>query len=126
MGRNYRDGGVTVILHIAITAAAALAAGYVLGRIRPGRRLLAWAEERSYGPHGPAWWAAQAIGLVAVAWMVTVHPRRSAANRRSWREARNQKRSPAIAIPRIRRAPAPQFDPDWAANRGAEPRKEDQ
>lgn len=55
----------------------------------------------------------QAIGLTAVAWMVTAHPRRSAENRRSWREARNRQRSPAVAVPR--------FDPDWANNRKDNP-----
>ncbi|MBM9509932.1 hypothetical protein [Actinacidiphila acididurans] len=91
----------------------AVAAGYLLGRVRPGQRLLAWAEDRDLGPHGPAWWAAQAVGLAAVAWMLTVHPRRSMANRRSWQEARNVQRSPAV------RMPAPRLDPNWAANRRA-------
>ncbi len=105
----------------ALLAAAAAAAAYWAGRVRLGRWLLSWAEDRDNGPHGPVWWAAQGVGLVAVAWMLVVHPRRSAANRRSWHEARNQKRSPAMEIPRVRRTPAPQFDPDWAANRGTAP-----
>jgi hypothetical protein len=93
-------------------AAAAAAAAYWAGRIRLGHRLLEWAEDRNDGPHGPGWWVAQGVGLVAVAWMVTAHPRRSAANRRSWREARN-----------VKRAPAPQFNSDWLAERPA-PKKE--
>jgi hypothetical protein len=36
--------------------------------------------------------------------MLTVHPHRTAANRRSWREAR--------------RAPAPTFDSQWIRKRG--------
>lgn len=91
----------------ALCAAVAVVAAYWAGRVRLGRRVFAWAEDRSDGPHGPAWWAAQAVGLVAVAWMLTAHPRQSAANRRSWREARD-----------ARRGPAPAFDPDWAAKRG--------
>jgi hypothetical protein len=86
--------------------AAAAVAAYWAGRTRPGRRLFAWAEDRADGAHGPGWWAAQAVGLVALVWMLTAHPRRSAANCRSWREART-----------IERAPAPRFAPDWAANR---------
>jgi hypothetical protein len=89
-----------------LIAAAAAVAAYWAGRTRPGRRVFAWAEDRADGAHGPGWWAAQAVGLVALAWMLAAHPRRSAANRRSWREARNVKRSPA-----------PRFDPDWAARR---------
>lgn len=85
---------------------AALFTGYIIGRTGPGQRLLAWADARSYGPHGPGWWIAQAIGMAAILWMLVAHPRRSAANRRSWRDAR--------ATPR---SPAPQLDPDWAAHR---------
>lgn len=111
---------------LAVAAAAVAAASYWTGRARPGRLLLSWAEDHGTGPHGPVWWAAQVVGLAAVAWMVTVHPRRAAENRRHWREARNRKRSPAMEIPRVRRVPAPQFDPDWAAKRGATTRDEDQ
>lgn len=63
---------------IALLLAAAVAA-YWAGRTRLGLRLLSWAEDRSSGPHGPEWWAAQVVGLVGVAWMLTAHPRRSAA-----------------------------------------------
>ena len=93
---------------IALFLAAAVAA-YWAGRARPGLRLLSWAEDRADGAHGPGWWAAQAVGLVALLWMLTTHPRRSAANRRSWREVRN-----------VKRGPAPSFDPGWAANRRKE------
>jgi hypothetical protein len=90
---------------ITLLAAAMVAvASYWAGRVRLGRWLLSWAEDRNGGSHGPAWWAAQSVGLVAVAWMLTVHPHRTAANRRSWREAR--------------RAPAPTFDSQWIRKRG--------
>lgn len=92
---------------LAITATVLVA--YWAGRLRLGQRLFEWADRRDRGPHEPAWWAAQAIGLTAVAWMVTAHPIRTRANVRSWREARNQQRSPAVTAGR--------FDPDWANNR---------
>lgn len=85
-----------MILALAVVAAV----GYAAGRLRPGQRAFRWAEDRDQGPHGPGWWIAQAIGLAAVVWMLTVHPRRSMANRRSWQEARNTPRSPAVDIPR--------------------------
>lgn len=106
---------------VLITASVgASVAAYWAGRVRLGHRLLSWAEDRSYGPHTPGWWVAQVVGLVALLWVLTVHPRRSAANRRAWREARDVRRGPAIEIPHRRRAPAPQFDPDWAAKRSAD------
>lgn len=94
----------------ALLAAAAALAAYWAGRVRLGHRLLSWAEDRSYGRRTAGWWVAQVVGLVAVAWMLTVHPRRSAANRRSWREARE-----------VKRAPAPQFKSDWLAERRTTP-----
>ncbi|WNI19214.1 hypothetical protein [Actinacidiphila sp. ITFR-21] len=97
----------------AISATLAAVAAYWAGRVRLGRRLLEWAEDRNEGSHGPGWWAAQGVGLAAVAWMITVHPRRSAANRRSWQEACN-----------ARRSPAPQFDSGWAAKRDTTTRDE--
>lgn len=98
-----------------LAAVALLAAGYVLGRWRPAPRILHWAEGRSERDHGPGWWLAQAVGVAALAWVWTVHPRRSAANRRSWREAQRERiefRGQFVA--------APERDPDWAAKRAAE------
>lgn len=95
---------------IVTSAATAAVAAYWAGRVRLGHRALSRAEDRSYGPRTPGWWVAQVVGLVAVAWMLTVHPRRSAANRRSWREARN-----------VQRAPAAQFKSDWLAERHTTP-----
>lgn len=88
---------------LAVAIAAAVVIGYVLGRLRPGRRLDAWADRQVRGPHGPRWWAAQAVMAAELAWVLTVHPRRSAANRRSWREEH--------------RAPAPTFDSQWINER---------
>jgi len=87
---------VTDQLAVLVVAVAA----YWAGRLRPGQRLLDRAEDRADGPHGPAWWAAQAVLAVAVAWVLTTHPRRSATNRRAWREARNAPLSPALTFDR--------------------------
>lgn len=92
-----------MIVTLAAASVAAVAA-YWVGRARLGHRALSWAEDRSYGPHTPGWWVAQVVGLVALAWVLTAHPRRSAANRRAWREARDVKRSPAVT-----------FRSDWIA-----------
>lgn len=98
-----------------LAVAAAVAAAYWAGRVRLGHRLLEWAEDRNDGSHGPGWWVAQVVGLVAVVWMVAAHPRRSAANRRSWQEARN-----------VKRGPAPQFRSDWLAERRTTPPTKEQ
>ncbi|MGW1463867.1 hypothetical protein ACWCPT_05865 [Streptomyces sp. NPDC002308] len=92
----------------ALIAAVALAAGYGLGRWRPGPRCLNWAEDSlAHGRHHPAWWAAQVVFAVALAWTWTVRPRQSAANVRAWREDR------AVA--------APDYDPNWVRHRTAGP-----
>ncbi|MPY47094.1 hypothetical protein [Streptomyces acidicola] len=66
---------------------AVLAVGYALGRARLGPRLLNWAEDATT-PGWRTWkfWPAAPIVLAALAWMWTVHPRRTLANVRSWRE----------------------------------------
>ncbi|WP_328721765.1 hypothetical protein OHT52_21240 [Streptomyces sp. NBC_00247] len=93
----------------ALVAAAALAAGYGLGRYRPGTRCLDWAEGAlDKGRRHPAWWVAQLVFAVALAWTWTVHPRRSAANVRAWRKDRT--------------APTPVYDPNWAQHRTEEPK----
>ncbi|MGW5691523.1 hypothetical protein ACWEWX_11330 [Streptomyces asiaticus] len=91
------------------TAAAALAlltAGYALGRLRPGERLPSWAEDAAK----PGWctwkfWPAVPIILIALAWVWALHPRRTLANVRSWREDAE------------RRTPAPVYDPNWVEKR---------
>jgi hypothetical protein len=79
----------------------AVAVGYTLGRARLGPRLLNWAEDAT-GPGWRTWkfWPAAPIVLAALAWIWTVHPRRSLANVRSWR----REREPA-PVPRYRNSP---------------------
>lgn len=77
----------TAVTDIAYTAVL-LAAGYLAGRWRPGRWLLDWADDASrLGWADARCWAAQPVLAAALAWQLTVHPVRSARNRRSWREA---------------------------------------
>lgn len=92
----------------ALTGLAILGAGYLLGRLRPGPGLLNWAED-AVTPGWRAWkfWPAAPIILIALAWVWTVHPRRTLANVRAWRQ------------PPPPRGPAMTFDPDWAAKRQA-------
>ncbi|MET9436918.1 hypothetical protein [Streptomyces sp. NPDC006551] len=86
-----------------VATGAALAVGYVAGRYGPGPRLLSWAEAHARGGwRNPANWAAQVIFAVALAWMWTVHPRRTLNNVRSWREAERRAAEPAPQL-RIRR-----------------------
>lgn len=89
-----------------LTIATALAVGYLLGRCRPGPHLLDWAMGRANGSHAPGWWLAQTVLAARLAYIWTVHPRRTLANVRSWRQAE-------------RREPAPQIDPHWPAKRRA-------
>lgn len=88
---------------LAAALAAVATVAYAIGRLRPGPRLLSWAEDQ-IGPW--TWdlrmWLAGLIVLVAIVGLWTLHPRRTAANRRSWRDA------PASGL-------VPRFDPDWAA-----------
>lgn len=78
---------------------ASVVLGYSVGRLRPGQRLDSWAGSKVDGRHGVGWWVAQAVMAVEICWAVTVHPRRTRANLRTWHEAR--------------RAPAPVFDSQW-------------
>lgn len=96
----------------ALTAAAAalalLAVGYALGAREAGPRLLSWAEDAAT-PGWKTWkfWPAVPIILVALAWIWTVHPRRTLANVRAWKQ------------PPPPRGPAIRIDSDWAAKRRA-------
>ncbi|MFB6990873.1 hypothetical protein ACFC0C_25060 [Streptomyces sp. NPDC056178] len=85
-----------------VVTAAALAVGYLLGRLRPWQRAGDWAADqvRFTGP-----WACGGFGRQAV--VVLVHV--VAAPRTSWRIMR----APATET----RVPAPVRDPDWGANR---------
>jgi hypothetical protein len=72
------------------TAAAGLcmlAVGYVLGSREAGPRLLSWAEDATT-PGWRTWkfWLGAPVIILALAWMWTVHPRRTLANVRSWRQ----------------------------------------
>ncbi|MBT2492347.1 hypothetical protein J7E96_28325 [Streptomyces sp. ISL-96] len=98
-----------------LALAAAVLTGYAAGRARPWQRLIDWAQDqvtqrptRSLG-----FWLAVPVLLVGLAVLWTCHPRRSAANVRSWRQDRTP---PAV----------PRLDPDWAARRGARTEGEDQ
>ncbi|WP_078872220.1 hypothetical protein [Streptomyces sp. NRRL S-337] len=87
---------------VVVTAAAALAAGYLLGRLRPWQRLGDWAADQvrftgAWVRGGPG---RQAV--VVLAHVVT-------APRTSWRIMR----APATET----QALAPVRDPDWVANR---------
>ncbi|MFJ5803681.1 hypothetical protein [Streptomyces decoyicus] len=88
-------------MSVAITAAAALAAGYLLGRLRSWQRAGDWAAEQVRFTKA---WVRGGTGRQAV--VVLVHV--VTAPRASWRIMR----APAAET----RAPAPVRDPDWVAN----------
>ncbi|MEU6929010.1 hypothetical protein AB0A05_07580 [Streptomyces sp. NPDC046374] len=74
---------MTPLAAAAVGAGAALA-GYAVGRVRLGRRLLDWADDQT----GRPWWhpallAASPVilGALAVLWLVRPH---RAASRRTW------------------------------------------
>lgn len=87
---------------IVVTAAAALAAGYLLGRLRPWRRAGDWAADQV---RFTGTWAQGGTGRQAV--VVLVHVVTAP------RTSRRVMRTPAADIP----TPAPQRDPDWIAHR---------
>lgn len=85
-----------------VTVAATLAAGYLLGRLRPWRRAGDWAADQVRFTGA---WVRGGVGRQAV--VVLVHV--VTAPRTSWRTMR----APATET----RASAPVRDPDWVANR---------
>jgi len=87
---------------VVVTAVVALAGGYLLGRLRPWRRLGDWAADqvRFTGE-----WVQGGAGRQAV--VVLAHA--VTAPRTSWR----MMRAPATETP----VPAPVRHPDWVANR---------
>ncbi|MEU8763063.1 hypothetical protein [Streptomyces sp. NPDC048659] len=87
---------------VVVTAAAALAAGYLLGRLRPWQRLGDWAADqvRFTGP-----WVRGGFGRQAV--VVLAHA--VTAPRTSWRIMRTPAADTTV--------PAPVRDPNWVANR---------
>jgi hypothetical protein len=90
---------------LTLLLAAALAAGYLLGRARPARALSSWAERLPW--QRPAitrrhwqWWAAQPVYAVQIAVLLATRPRASV---RAWRTRNDPPpRSPA---PRVRAFP---------------------
>ncbi|MEV7160299.1 hypothetical protein AB0N77_37775 [Streptomyces misionensis] len=89
-------------MDIVITAAVALAVGYLLGRLRPWQRLGDWAADQVRFTGA---WVRGGAGRQAV--VVLVHV--VTAPRTSWRVMR----APATDVPVL----APTRDPDWVANR---------
>ncbi|MFP3119978.1 hypothetical protein [Streptomyces sp. Iso 434] len=87
---------------VGVTAAAALAAGYLLGRLRPWQRLGDWAADQV---RHAGTWARGGAGRQAV--VVLAHA--VTAPRTSWRIMR----APATET----QAPVPVRDPNWLANR---------
>ncbi|MEW2623686.1 hypothetical protein [Streptomyces sp. NPDC048106] len=87
---------------VVVTAAAALAAGYLLGRLRPWQRLGDWAADQVRFTGA---WVRSGAGRQAV--VVLAHA--VTAPRTSWRIMR----APANET----LAPMPVRDPDWVANR---------
>jgi hypothetical protein len=87
---------------IVVTAAAALAAGYLLGRLRPWQRAGDWAADQV---RFTGTWVRGGFGRQAI--VVLVHV--VTAPRTSWRIMR----APATET----QASAPVRDPDWVAHR---------
>lgn len=95
---------------IAIAVTAALVLGYLVGRTRPGPRLLSWAEEATApGWRTPRFWLGAPVAVAALAWVWLVHPRRTLSNVRSWRAGE-------------RLHPAPVYDPAWTDRQDGEQR----
>lgn len=89
---------------LTLVIASALAAGYLLGRLRPVRRAFDWANWSSYGrPQARAvvWLllSAENIGIILT------HPREC------WHAWKHRHDPPPG------RSPAPKFDSAWVANR---------
>lgn len=86
----------------------ALTAGYTAGRVRPARRLSAWALETAAADRASAWnpetLAAEAFLALALAATFLLHPARAA--RSTWAYGRPEER-----------LPAPELDPGWVSDR---------
>lgn len=83
----------------AMLMAAAAVAGYWTGRMRIGRRVLDWAEDQDDNRrwYDPRLWMALPVLAATLAWIWTVHPRRTRANvraNRAWLNAPTQPRRP--------------------------------
>lgn len=99
-------------LTAAAAAAGLLAAGYILGRLKPCARASSWAHWLFFGTRRPTrrqtlWWLAQAVFLCEIIVLLATRPR---ATVHAWKH-RNDPPPP--------RSPAPRIDPDWAEKRRA-------
>jgi hypothetical protein len=86
---------------LTLLLAAAVVAGYLTGRARPGRRAFRWADRQVYGRRETRrtswrWYAAQAVYVLPAVVLLATRPRVTA---RAWR-ARNDPppRSPAVTL----------------------------
>ncbi|MER6394245.1 hypothetical protein ABT236_38060 [Streptomyces sp. NPDC001523] len=90
------------MMSVVVTAAAALASGYLLGRLRPWRRAGDWAADQVR--HAGAWVRG---GAVRQAVVVLVHV--VTAPRTSWRIMHTPAADTTV--------PVPVRDPNWVAHR---------
>ncbi|MFF7411597.1 hypothetical protein [Streptomyces lydicus] len=94
-----------------LLAAALLAAGYTLGRLRPGTRTFDWASDTIDRPEVTRrtirWWLCQVVFAVVVARLFITAPRRTA---HQWRHRHDP--PPPLGAALV-------FDPDWAEKRAA-------
>lgn len=86
-------------LQLLLAAAGVLAAGYVLGRAQPARRLSEWANWAKYGceRQGLRWWAIWTVlSAENLTWLV-LHPIKGA---HAWRHRNDPPppRSPAVRV----------------------------
>ncbi|MFE7676781.1 hypothetical protein ACFU5N_31790 [Streptomyces albidoflavus] len=93
---------MVLMVGVVVIVAAALAAGYLLGRLRPWRRAGDWAADQVR--HSGAWVRG---GVVRQAVVVLVHV--VTAPRTSWRIMRTPAADTTV--------PVPVRDPDWVAHR---------
>lgn len=94
-----------------LALAVTLAAGYALGRARPGHRVSDWANWNRYGKRPTGWrYAATWTVLSAenIGWLIA-HPVRG------WQAWQHRNDPPPPKSPPL------QFDPDWAAKRRERP-----
>jgi hypothetical protein len=93
----------------ALLVAATVAAGYLVGRARPARRVSDWAAWQFIGRPVPRsswrWWAAQPIFAAEIARLLIVRPRHTA---RAWRTRNDPPpRSPAPVLRDVTREDIP-------------------
>jgi hypothetical protein len=95
-----------ITLPLAATLTAAVAVGYAAGRVRPGQRLVRWAERQTQRPGlHPQFLLAVPVLVLALALMWIFHPRRTISNRHSW------------SAEDTLTTPVPTYNPRWADHR---------